>query len=63
MKLKNHITRKEIADMLGVSVDTVERRETEWGLTKAKSAASRRPILFLKSSTIRILTARGLLAD
>jgi FixJ family two-component response regulator len=58
-----HMTRKEIAAQLGVSVDTVERHEKKWGLDKLRSRVCQKPVLYWRQRTITLLTNRGLLAD
>jgi hypothetical protein len=59
---QNNFTRKEIADMLGVSVRTLIRREKEWGLDRCRSNASISPYLFFRKRTLEILKEHGLIA-
>lgn len=59
----NFITRKEIAQMLGVSVLTVIRKETAWQLRDLRSNASRRPFLYFRGRVMRLLTQRGMIGE
>ena len=53
------LTRKEIADAIGVSIDTVERKESEWGLDKCRCVRTSKPILFFKSKVVsRLMRAK-----
>lgn len=40
------ITRKEIANLLAVSIDTVERREKEWKLRRCLIRTIKRPVTY-----------------
>jgi DNA-binding XRE family transcriptional regulator len=57
----NTITKKEIAELAGVSLRTVVRREKEWGIFAARSKASRRPILYFRARVERLLAAFGVI--
>lgn len=40
------LTRQEIADILGISVDTIRRHESEWGFKSARRDLSRRCVRY-----------------
>lgn len=58
-----HITRKEIADQLGVSIDMIERKEKVWGLDKLRSGVCQKPILYWRRRTVARLSTLGFLAE
>lgn len=55
------LTRKEIAQMVGVHPDTVARNEKLWGLDKAKVDTGNQTVWFIRSKACYILRQRGLI--
>lgn len=58
----NTITRKQIAAAVGVSVDTVARRERDWGLDKCRSRAKARPVLYFREKVSRTLLEQSIIS-
>lgn len=63
MNINDTITRKEIAALIGVSIDTVIRKERQWGLRKHLNKSKQRPLIFFRGPIIKILTMRGIIAE
>ena len=65
MNIQRPITRKEIADMLGISVKTLMRRtkDSDLHLDDFDSGLSRRPVLYVRHKLIAFLAERGLVAE
>lgn len=53
------LCRKEVAFMLGVSVCTLKRREREFGLDRARTRASRNPILYDRDKVLAVFLTLG----
>lgn len=51
------ISRKDIAQMIGLSVTTVARHEVRWGLKRVDMGTQ--TVLFKTSQAIRVLSIRG----
>ena len=52
-------TRKDVAGVLGVSVDAVRRNEKRWGIDKARVDLNARCVRYRHSMLMFILAARG----
>jgi len=63
MSARRTITRKEIAQAAEISVDTVARREREWGLHRCRSRANGRPILYFRKKANHALLSRRLIEE
>lgn len=61
MTERSFITRKEIASMLEVSVDTVVRNESRWGIDKHRRNVSPRQVDYHRSATVLVLAQMKLL--
>lgn len=57
------ITRKEIAEAVGISEDTAARRGLWKDLEPFKSTASRRPFIYFRAKVLQHLIQRGLLME
>jgi hypothetical protein len=57
------ITRKEIAEAAGISVDTVKRNETVWGLNRHRSKACKKPVVYFRRRAMNLLASLGIVAD
>lgn len=55
------MTRKELAAIIGVTVNTVLRNETNWGLSSARVTLSRTCIRYRRPEAIRSLRLLGVL--
>lgn len=60
---RSFITRKEIAAILEVSVDTVRRQERAWGIFEFRRQLSARQIDYRRDAAMRALAALRLLPD
>lgn len=60
-KMTETITRKQIACAAGVSEKTVSRREHNWGISRCRSAASKRPQLYFREQVNRALVPRHII--
>lgn len=60
---RRYINRKEIAQLLEVSVDTVEREEVRWGLRPFRRNVTPRQVDYVRRYVIETLRARGLILD
>jgi hypothetical protein len=56
------LTRKDIAAMLGISVDMVRKNEKNLGLKSARADINTRTIRYLRPKVESILAGRGLLS-
>lgn len=54
----NTISRSELARIIGMSEDTIRRREEEWGLTPCRSKASKSTVLYFRSQASEALLTR-----
>ena len=55
------LTRKEVAEMIGVSVYSVRRNEVRWGLDRARVTANQRLVWYVESVAIEELSRRRLI--
>lgn len=49
------VTRKEIATAAGISVDTVARRERDWGLDSHRARGCKKPIIYFREQASELL--------
>lgn len=61
MKTSPYITRKEIADLIEVSVVTVRRKESVWGIVAHIMPGFNKPVRFERGGTIKTLKVAGLI--
>ena len=62
MKSDNWISRKEIAYLTGLSVDTIRRSENHIGILKYKVCINPRVVVYHRLQTLAILEAKELLS-
>lgn len=55
------LTRKEVAELVGVSVYSVRRNEIRWGLDRARVTANPRLVWYVESIVIEELSRRRLI--
>jgi hypothetical protein len=55
----NLSSRKDLATLLGVTVDQVRRNEQLWGLDKTRRDLNPRCVRYQKSQTMAILRVKG----
>ena len=60
---RRFINRKEIAQLLEVSIDTVRREETRWGIAQFRRNVTKRQVDYVRRYAIDALQRRGLLPD
>ncbi len=57
------LSRKQIAQALGESVDMLAENERRWGLDRARVNFNRRVIRYRRAQALAILAARGMPID
>jgi hypothetical protein len=60
---RRFINRKEIAQLLEVSIDTVRREEIRWGIAQFRRNVTKRQVDYVRRYTMDALQRRGLLPD
>jgi hypothetical protein len=55
----NLSSRKDLATLLGVTVDQVRRNERRWGLDKARRDLNPRCVRYRRTEAMAVLRARG----
>src|ERR1043166_5993545 len=53
------VTRKDIAALMGVSVDSVRRNEVRWGLKLVRRDLNSRSVRYRRGDPLELLTVRG----
>lgn len=53
--LKKLMTRKDVAELLGISTDAVRKNERRWGLTAARRDLNRRCVRYKTLMAVAIL--------
>jgi hypothetical protein len=57
------LTRKDVAVLLGVSVDQVRKNEFLWGLSKVRYDLNQRSVRYPRGAALRILKKCGVLKE
>lgn len=61
-KIKNLLSRKDLAELMDITPEQVRKNEVRWGLRVARRDLNRRCVRYLAARALPILKASGFIA-